>query len=264
MTSVGWTSRAWDIVADGNETVVAGETAPFSGGADFCVIRYDQWGNPKSSFAGDGIATVDFGKDDHAHAVAVLSDGRVVVAGSVGGDAIGVARFNADGSLDKTFGLSQSGKRVVTVGALPSVRGIAVAADGKIVIAARANADFLAVRLTSVGAVDMSLSSDGKAMFDFTKNDDPRALLVDGSAEVVLAGSVTPNGSSSSKLALLRLESNGAADLGFGVGGLASHPPAPLSGERLYAIKPEADGYLVAGVRGIDNGVRMLSAKIAR
>src|SRR5438445_518453 len=60
------------------------------------------------SFSGDGKVVTDFGgADDIAHAVAVQSDGKIVVAGetrvTVNGvqkTAFAAVRFNPDGSLD--------------------------------------------------------------------------------------------------------------------------------------------------------------------
>ncbi len=263
MTPVGWNSSAWDVVADGEEIVVAGSTRALVGNNDFCVVRYDHLGKPKSSFDYDGIVTVDFGGDDEARAVAVQSDGRVVVAGDVGDQAIGIARLNADGSLDKTFGASQSGKRLLALGSEISTRGIAIASDGKIVIAAESAKDFLALRLTSAGALDTSFSSDGKALVDYTSLDEPHAVLLDASGHVLLAAAAVTGTPPDSHEAIVRLKDDGSPDLGFGVGGLAVYPQSTSFGERAFAIRDEADGYLIAGTQSVAGGVRMLSAKIA-
>src|SRR5690349_15519561 len=61
------------------------------------------------SFSGDGKQTTDFGGSDAAAAAAVQADGKIVVAGSSGGN-FALARYGADGALDLSF----SGDGVVT------------------------------------------------------------------------------------------------------------------------------------------------------
>src|SRR5262249_52710418 len=66
---------------------------------------------PDFSFSFDGLVMTDFhnhGEDDAA-AVAVVSDGKILVAGTTTGGGLGlsgfaIVRYNSDGSLDHTFG----------------------------------------------------------------------------------------------------------------------------------------------------------------
>src|SRR5688572_6606510 len=82
--------------------------------SDFIVVRLQAAnGRLDSSFGDEGLATVDFGVTvDVANAVIQQSDGKLVLAGAAitpshDEDAtsdMALARFNADGSLDSTFG----------------------------------------------------------------------------------------------------------------------------------------------------------------
>src|SRR5438046_7026501 len=56
------------------------------------------------SFGATGRARIDFGAGTIIHATALQNDGKIVIGGAVGRDAF-VARVNADGSLDHSFGL---------------------------------------------------------------------------------------------------------------------------------------------------------------
>ncbi len=100
-------------------------------------------GDPDLTFSQDGKLTTDFGSDgDIAHAVAVQTDGRIVVAGQALGASSGdyefaLVRYLANGNRDVTFG--RNGK-VTTGFSRGSVTfndvayGVAVQpADGKIV-----------------------------------------------------------------------------------------------------------------------------------
>src|SRR4051812_37562602 len=62
-------------------------------------------GDPDPSFGGGtGRVVTNFGAPAFGvKAAAVLGDGRLLVGGSVGGD-LAVARYAADGTLDRAFG----------------------------------------------------------------------------------------------------------------------------------------------------------------
>ena len=107
-----------------------------------CVFRlatttFAAPGDLDPNFAGTGKTRLGFGSgDDQIGAVAVQTDGKIVVAGSSengAGYGFSVARYNSDGSLDASFG--NAGKVTTTVntpGDLPN--GVAIQSDGKIVV----------------------------------------------------------------------------------------------------------------------------------
>ena len=76
--------------------------------SDFAIARYLTFGDPDSTFSGDGRRTVDFiGTGDVAEAVAIQENGRIVVAGSSNDldhtRRFAVARVKAGGALDHAF-----------------------------------------------------------------------------------------------------------------------------------------------------------------
>jgi uncharacterized delta-60 repeat protein len=93
-----------------------------------------------------------------ARAVAIDSQGRIVVAGTSGSD-FALARFNSDGSLDNTFdgptGTNGDGKFKIDIGSSSSdaAYGLAIQSDGKIVVVGKSGNDFAIVRLTDTGAL---------------------------------------------------------------------------------------------------------------
>lgn len=97
--------------------VLGSTSGPTSSASDYTVERFTSSGIPDYSFSEDGIATVDFyAQRDIASALAVQSDGSVVVAGntvSVGSGAtsdMALARLDYWGKLDPVFG---NGGRIV-------------------------------------------------------------------------------------------------------------------------------------------------------
>ena len=133
----GGTDSASDVAfqpADA-KIVMVGTRFPTAGtNSDFAVARYNTDGSEDTSFSGDGELTTDFGSGrDGGAAVAIRGD-KIVAAG--GSNAFKLARYNANGSLDTSFG---SGGRVVTTGFAastsedPAARGLAIQSDAKIV-----------------------------------------------------------------------------------------------------------------------------------
>ena len=139
------------IQSDG-KIVVAGTTMTAT---DFALVRYATDGSVDTTFGTNGIVTTSTtGSVDLAKAVAIQSDGKIVVAGTelVGGTSavFMVERFNTDGSLDTSF--DADGKVTTDLG-----HGGAVAyamaiepsgntAAGNIVVAGTSNNDFALVR----------------------------------------------------------------------------------------------------------------------
>src|SRR5665647_806671 len=79
---------------------------------EFAVARYNVDGSLDSTFDGDGKLTTAISTvDDEINAIAIQSDGKIVVAGysNASGDInayepdLAVVRYNTDGSLDSTF-----------------------------------------------------------------------------------------------------------------------------------------------------------------
>jgi uncharacterized delta-60 repeat protein/LPXTG-motif cell wall-anchored protein len=126
------------IQADG-KIVVAGESN--SGGVpDFAVVRYNPDGTLDTAFDGDGKVTTDIGTNsfDSGNAVAVLADGKIIVAGyslAGGTNDFAVVRYNSDGSLDTSFGTA--GKTITDIDSSSDDYGNAVVVQpsGKIVVA---------------------------------------------------------------------------------------------------------------------------------
>jgi uncharacterized delta-60 repeat protein len=109
------------------------------GGPDtrLAVTRLNPDGSFDPGFDGDGTAAIDFGGDDAAYAVALAPNGKIVVAGvGMGGLGVGafaIARLQRGGALDTTF--SFDGKTTVDYGGADYASAVALAPDGKIVVA---------------------------------------------------------------------------------------------------------------------------------
>lgn len=216
--------------ADG-KLVIAGFT---SNGAswDFSVIRYNATGTLDTTFSGDGRASFDIGnQSDTAYDLIQQPDGKLLVVGSVQMNRangipdtdIALVRLNTDGTLDAGFG--NNGVTVIPVAnnADDEGRSIALQTDGKIVVAGYSQIsntfDFTVVRCNSDGSLDTSFDGDGKVTTSILSSDDlgySVAIQTDG--RIVVAGD-TFGPTSTTDVALVRYNSNGSLDTGFGTDG---------------------------------------------
>ncbi|CAN5827646.1 hypothetical protein BH11PSE8_BH11PSE8_11700 [soil metagenome] len=104
------TDIAWRVLQQADGKVVIGGQAAVGGLNNFALLRYNADGTRDTSLGGTGIVTTAIGtSDDRAYGMAMGSDGKFVLAGfsaQAGGNQFAAARFNADGSLDQSFGMS--------------------------------------------------------------------------------------------------------------------------------------------------------------
>ena len=121
------------LVQPDRRIVVAGNA---NGSQTMTVTRLRPNGSPDTTFDGDGTATIDFGSLADAGNDAVLQpDGKIVVAGytQAVNSPTAVARLNADGSLDGTFGAG--GKVTINFGAAMFGNAVALQSNGRILVA---------------------------------------------------------------------------------------------------------------------------------
>jgi uncharacterized delta-60 repeat protein len=185
-------------------------------------------GSLDMTFSGDGKLTTNFIDIDHANAIAIQADGKIVVAGSAYSfptqDDFALARYNSDGTLDTTF--SSDGKLTTEFSnrKRESAHAVAIQADGKIVLAGSArlsgtNYDFALARYNSDGTLDTTFSLDGKLTTDFgSTKEGAVAVAIQPNGRIVVAGT-TYNNTSNANFALARYTTNGALDTTFSLDG---------------------------------------------
>ena len=194
--------------------VVAGDRD----GMSFALARYAPDGTLDRSFGKGGRVLTKVGNfNDHASALIVQRDGKLVVAGRAftapDGD-FALIRYRADGKLDPSFG--DGG--IVTSDA-GNASGLTVQRDGKLVTAgvrdtATGYPGFALARFLEDGSLDPSFGRDGKLLTDFHRQAVANALVVRADGKLVVAGTI-----SGRDFALARYSSDGRLDGSFGRGG---------------------------------------------
>ena len=166
----------------------------------FALAQYLIGGHLDPSFGTGGKTLIDVSAgSDIAYSIARQSDGKFVLAGfaSNGGrQDWGLARVGPHGRLDPTFG---NGGKVIThfTSAYEYAYGVAMQANGKIVVVGRANApgvvtgavDFCVARYRVSGLLDSTFGSGGKVFTDFDKGEDTaRGVAMQSNGRIVVAG----------------------------------------------------------------------------
>ena len=257
LTHLGDSSAATALAIQPDGKLVAVGTG-FGSIHYFTLARYTVKGQLDPSFGHGGKVVTSFGAhgdpnaspvDADASAVAIQTDGKVVVAGTVG-FTFGLARYTADGTLDRSFG---SGGRVVTkVGDVDSAYGVVVQPDGKVVIAGSDAAgtdpesgrgDLTLLRYTADGKLDPGFGTGGELRADAGV---PGGIAIQPDRKLITAGvrAVSNHREDPREFALARCTENGSLDPSFGRGGkLLTDFHA---GAKAVAVVVGANGKIVA------------------
>jgi len=163
------------------------------------VVRLTSNGTRDSTFSGDGIATVQFGANNAEGAdVAVQSDGRIVVAGTVissTGNKFALARLRANGSLDLTFDVD--GRVITSFAGGGTMVEMELGSGGAIYAGGRGAGAVLAKYLIS-GKLDTTFSGDGRVVVgDLPK---PDGMTLDAEGRVLLVGDGSQGGVSAGRI----------------------------------------------------------------
>ena len=258
-TDLGGTEFAAAVARQPDGKLVAGgETTSGSAFADFALVRYAADGALDPGFGSGGKAVSDlFPTPAGARDVEVQADGKILAAGYAANfTRFAFVRYQADGTLDPTFGIG--GKTTVAAG-----RGAFSALlqpDGKIVAAGDAiNASgsmsgFALVRLDADGSPDATFDGDGQVKTLFASFGGASSVVLQTDGKLVVAGVGDAN------FALARYNGDGSLDSSFGVDGTVT---TNLGGfDSILALALQPDGKLVAA--GITRSTGPARVAVAR
>ena len=216
------------------------------------------------AFGAGGIVRSGAAQGGRWSAMAVLPDGRFLVAGQAGPDKGAVARYTAAGALDTSFAADQPVPGLVGFGGgsggpvVPA--DLKLLPDGRILVAATSgpstNSAMLVERLTADGHVDTTFGTAGQAKVTTNGGSVAGGLALQSTGAIVLAGRT---GSGPDAGVVARFTSAGAADSGFGSSGVTR---LALGGNatRIDDVAVDAsDRVLVTGFRVSDLGRRQLT-----
>ncbi|HRI58477.1 MAG TPA: T9SS type A sorting domain-containing protein [Saprospiraceae bacterium] len=247
------------IQADGKILVAGYSTLGPHG--DFIIYRFKSNGLPDSTFNGKGNLKLSINNDDQCYAMALQSDGKILLAGysSIQGAGnfsnFALVRIHPNGTLDSTFGMG--GKAILPFGNVHSkIYAIALQSDGKIVAVGSINLagaqDLALARFNADGTADISFGDQGKIIDPLSDIENAAyAVAIQPDGKILVAGSGHAF-SNYGNFALLRYCPGGYRDESFGTNGLADVPPFGV-GNTAYSMVLQPDSRIVvAGTAGGD------------
>ena len=224
----GYHDEANGVALQQDGRIVLAGSVWYPGGGletDFGVIRLNTDGSIDTSFGTGGKSTASFDEHDEGNAVAIQSDGRIVVAGSAGATSIatsnfGLCRLNADGSIDTGFG---TGGKTTTdfFSGLDHAKDVLIQADGKIIVGGDINpniidiesiVDFGLARYDSSGVLDPTFGNAGKVNTDLGFADAAGGIAITPDCKLVAGGyswDVTGQSTGTVNFALARYQISG-------------------------------------------------------
>lgn len=230
---------------------------------DFFLARFKANGKPDKTFGdGDGVVLTDFANDwDYAADIVRLSDGKFVVVGSAGlgefNSSAVVVRYNANGTLDTTFG---DGDGIVFLDDDLFASKVIILSGGKLLLGGSTNGDFLLVQLLENGNPDPAFGGgDGIAIHDLGVSASINDLARLPGGNIVAIGKAV---STLEQIAIARFNSQGDLDLSFsGDGQILLDGGGHYNSGTAVAVQP--DGKIVfTGYMELGNQLHIYTARL--
>ncbi len=248
----GFWDNAFAIAIQDDGKILLGGDGYETDKRKICVVRYNTDGSLDASFGSGGIALHSLGTgDDRTRAIAVQADGKILAAGYFDDgvdDQTCLTRFNADGTVDNSFG--NNGSATLDIGGnTDRIFTICIQPDGKIInggfsMDASLEIDALFLRYLNDGTLDNSFGGgSGIMLHDFGSN----ASVVDIKMQTDGKILATTEGFS---FELVRLLENGQRDNSFGDNGKVNTSIGNYCGST--SLSRYSDGKAVLGGRSYD------------
>lgn len=222
----------------------------FSISGNVRLTRFNVDGSIDTTFGTNGyVITTIVNESGPLNMMKLQSDGKILVTGFVssnGGNNASyfdfcTARFNANGSLDTTFGVN--GYAITGFGDSSYDEGsaIEIQSDGKILVAGHSSQsylvssnyspDFAVIRYLADGTLDTSFGNNGKFAYNFGSHTVPTSgpnsadyvgsIEINSVGKIVMCGSTTVGESNEdiNKFGFICLNADGTLDTSFGSNG---------------------------------------------
>lgn len=211
-------------IQNDGKILVAGGVSGF----DFVIARLNPDGSLDNTFDGDGkVFTVFNSGGGRANAIALQSDGKIILAGqtrnsSTGSYDFAVARYHPNGSLDNTF--DEDGKVTTDFGYTDLAFSVTLQNDGKIIASGSADNphpvtddvdnDFALARYHPDGSLDNTFDEDGKVTTDLYDSETATSVVLHNN-KIIVSGTSYDDDDDSSDLGLARYNLDGSLDITF-------------------------------------------------
>lgn len=265
-------TRSYDFGGTENAYMIIGDTqgrilqTGLGNGTDFAVDRILVNGSLDTTFHTDGKQMTDWGGTDTPYAIALQTDGKMVLCGA-GNGFHGIVRYETDGVLDTSF---------ATDGTKSGVAGkctkISIQTDAKLLMSGDTGSSAYFARFHNNGSIDTSFATDGDRVADIYANDEPQHSVLNTNRGILHVYNshtgVTPYASGMIRVRASGydpgLVADGALDTTFSNDGLHSFGylctggDTTVSGITSLALNSEDKTYLAA----YDTGMRSSASEM--
>jgi uncharacterized delta-60 repeat protein len=229
------------VIQDDGKIIVAGGTRT-NDTSSAQLVRYNVDGTIDKTFGENGrVALVYF--YSFATALALQSDGKILVGGYVIGDGLFISRYNSNGSIDSTCSFLRFKFQSSASGTSDKLTGITVQADGKIVTVGTTVNFYPRIpvynmlglaRFTSLGSSDYSFGNYGKVVTEVqgVRNAIINDVALQADNKILVCGykyNDDPVSSGKQEMIAIRYNTDGSIDNSFAINGIASIPKSKAS-----------------------------------
>ena len=235
---------------------------------NIALVRYENDGSVDSSFGTNGIVFTTLNVNLRVSGAGVDENGHIIVAGNTiknynDLESTYVVKYNADGSLDKSF--ANGGIKRYVYEMEVDIRAVKIQQDNKILVAGRyeylsAYSKFMVTRYMPDGTPDNSFGNNGIATIGFDENVlglDLYDMQLQPDGKILTAGYIavsrvapyTPK-----HTVIARFNADGKPDAGFGINGYTITKYTDFSSE-IRSIVVQPNGKIVgAGAMYLTTG----------
>lgn len=257
----GSIDRAQAVLLQADGKIVAGGRTRSGPASSFSLVRYLRDGALDLSFGSGGRVTTPIRRreDDRVYSLAVQADGKLVAAGGSfeGPSDVVLARYNRDGTLDRSFG----GDGIVIASFAPRDMvplRVLVQRDGKLLAAGYGGV----TRFTADGRLDGSFGQGGRAESGSVQ---ASTAQIQPDGKILVIGTVVTGRPAKGDFGVARLTAGGRLDMTYGRRGSIVTPFAPGTDDQPVDAVLLSDGKLiVAGMSGTTPGYGPWNFAVAR
>ncbi len=194
----------------------------------FGVARINEDGSIDSTFGVDGQSMIKVGERDHCESLEILADGKILLMGNllynnrINGN-IGLARLNADGSIDSTFGINGNHQFHIQEFSISGyLYDMKLDSSGGVLLAGYRSGgsikELLLMRLNTDNTLDQNFGKAGYAVVKYDGDAMGTQILLQSDGTIVVVGKYKKY--SSYSLTVVRFQANGIIDSTFGENGV--------------------------------------------
>lgn len=250
--------QLYDSVVDSNGNVLSLVSSRTTE-TKIALFRVKSNGLPDETFGQDGIVFVPFAVDESPYPKKLVVAGdKIYVIGSLvdpdGGIKGFVFRLNSDGSLDSTFNGNGNAVWRPAAGVYDTALFENAVVDGSGVIAVgyvhdqtNYQSDFLIVKFTPSGVLDVSYGNQGVVIRDYDgdfSNDSFEKVVLNSAGKAVVIGHTERRSDNKIESLVAVLGSNGSFEASFGQGGFKTIDLDGVSVENLRDIIVGPDDHM--------------------